>query len=448
MKRTTLTRATGLIAIAVIAAACGSRGNVDPTSPPATGAGASDGSAAPAALSGTLDVWTQPQGDDERAIKAIGAAFEEANPGVEFKLLVIGEDTYVTKVNTAIQAKAPPDVAALEDRTWMQAGKVVRLDDKLTEWGVDVADFNPGGIGRGTPKGTLESGLYGVGEFLGGNILVYNKALLDDAGVAHPPADRSLSIDEYAELCRAVAKPDPDPNKAIFGCSMPEWGLTIQSKDVYGEDGRTALGNMNSPEMAHAFDVGAALIRDKVAPSPQLLEAASESDLFASGRLGITWSDFTETPKYTENAVDFGLAPFYVIKEGENFVDTWTSPWGTFVDSTDQALALEFLKFVATEAQRIRPTVSADPPLSMTVAEEIGYGQDDPVKAAYLEVLDAAAKPQVFVPPGVESWDPAEVMRLLVDEGRTDTQTILTQQAEPAQKELDEVWERFDALEG
>jgi hypothetical protein len=39
-------------------------------------------------------------------------------------------------------------------------------------------------------------------------------------------------------------------------------------------------------------------------------------------------------------------------------------------------------------------------------------------------------------------------MRLLVDEGRTDTQTILTQQAEPAQKELDEVWERFDALEG
>jgi len=288
MKRTTLTRATGLIAIAVIAAACGSRGNVDATPAPSTGAGPSGGSAAPAALSGTLDVWTQPQGDEERAIKAIGAAFEEANPGVEFKLLVVGEDTYVTKVNTAIQAKAPPDIAALEDRTWMQAGKVVRLDDKLTEWGVDVADFNPGGIGRGTPKGTLESGLYGVGEFLGGNILVYNKALLDDAGVAHPPADRSLSIDEYAELCRAVAKPDPDPNKAIFGCSMPEWGITIQSKDVYGEDGRTALGNMNSPEMVHAFDVGSALIRDKMAPSPQLLEAASESDLFASGRLGIT----------------------------------------------------------------------------------------------------------------------------------------------------------------
>ena len=92
-----------------------------------------------------------------------------------------------------------------------------------------------------------------------------------------------------------------------------------------------------------------------MAPSPQLLEAASESDLFASGRLGITWSDFTETPKYVENGVDFGIAPFYVINEGESFVDTWTSPWGTFVDSKDQELALEFLRFIATEAQRIRP---------------------------------------------------------------------------------------------
>ena len=227
MKRTTSIRAAGIIATAILVMACGNRGGADATTEPSADGGQTGGSAAPGAssgLTGTLDVWTQPQGDDERAIKAIGQAFEEAHPGVEFKLLVIGEDTYVTKVNTAIQAKAPPDIAPLEDRTWMQAGKVVRLDDKLVEWGVDVADFNPGGIGRGTPKGTLESGLYGVGEFLGGNILVYNKALLDAAGVAHPAADRSLSIDEYAALCRAVAKPDPDPNKAIFGCSMPGVG--------------------------------------------------------------------------------------------------------------------------------------------------------------------------------------------------------------------------------
>ncbi len=125
--------AAAIAILALVAAACGSRGGA--SEPPANG---SVGPGASAALSGTLDIWTQPQGDDERPIKAIAAAFEEAHPGVTVKLLVVGEDTYVTKVNTALQAKAPPDIAAMEDRTWMQAGKVVEISDKLTEWGIST----------------------------------------------------------------------------------------------------------------------------------------------------------------------------------------------------------------------------------------------------------------------------------------------------------------------
>jgi hypothetical protein len=229
---------------------------------------------------------------------------------------------------------------------------------------------------------------------------------------------------------------------------MPSWGLAIQAKDAFGPDGRKTDGYMNGPAMVAAFDAAAGVLRDKVAPSDQILEAAAESDLFAAGRLGITWTDFTETPKYVANGIDFGIAPFFVLNEGESFVDTWTAPWGTFVDSKDQALGLEFLHFIATEAQRIRAQVSVDPPLSTTVAAEIGYGKDDPVKAAYLQVLNAAAKPQVFVPPGVEAFDPAEVLRLLVDQHRTDTKAILDDQAAKSQKELDKVWARWDKLGG
>lgn len=453
MTRPRTVRTTTVVAIvALLAVACGPRGSVATATPEASAASA--GSAAPGQseaapeLSGTLDVWTIPQGDDEVAIKAYGKAFEAAHPGVDVKLLVVGEETYVTKINTALQAKAPPDIAVIEDRTWMEAGKVVELTDKLKEWGVDVADFNLGGLARATPKGTLDSGVYAVGDFLGGNVLVYNKALFDAAGVPYPAADKSLTIGEYADICRKLAKPDPDPNKTVYGCSMPNWGPAIQAKDVFGPAGRTTDGSMNGPAMVAAFDIAASVLRDKLAPSDQILEAAAESDLFAGGRLGITWTDFTETPKYVANGIDFGIAPFFVIHDGESFVDTWTAPWATFTDSRDQALALEFLRFLATDAQRIRAQVSADPPLSMTVAVDVGYGKDDPVKAAYLEVLNAAAKPQVFVPPGVEAFDPAEVLRLLVDEKRTDTKAILDDQAVRSQKELDKVWERWDKLGG
>src|SRR5947208_16948921 len=114
--------------------------------------------------------------------------------------------------------------------------------------------------------------------------------------------------------------------------------------------------------------------------------------------MGITWNDFTYTATYKDNNIDFGLAPFFVIHSGESFVDTWTAAWGTFKESKNKSAAIEFLHWLATDGQKMRVTLSPDPPLSTTVAQEVGYGKDDPVKAAYLDVLKNA-KPQVFVPP-------------------------------------------------
>lgn len=441
-------------AIGLVVAACGPRGGTASeapiTAPPApTPAASQDAAATPTAapqLSGDLTIWTYPQGDDEKSLKAYKAAFEKLYPDVTVKITVVPEDTYGTKVNTALQAHKPPDVAVLEDRGWMKAGKALELTPYYASWGVDIADFNPGGLARAAAEGNVEDGVYAVGDFLGGNILVYNKAMFDAAGVAYPPADRSLTIAEYADICRKLAKPDPDISKAVYGCSMPEWGPPIQARSVFGEDGRTAQGNLNSADMVNAYNIGSALIREKAAPGGTALTAIGESDLFAQGRLGITWTDFTETPKYEAANLEFGLAPFFVIKDGDSFVDTWTAPWGTFVESANQAAALEFLRWLATDGQVVRMETSADPALSTPIAEEHGYGKDDPVKAAYLEVLSAAAKPQVFVPPGVDSWDPAEVMRQLTVGGKTDAQPILDTMATAVQAELDKAWANWEKL--
>jgi len=119
--------------------------------------------------------------------------------------------------------------------------------------------------------------------------------------VPYPSPDRSLTYKEYAEICRKIGKPDPDPTKTVYGCSVPDWGFGIYSKWIYGPDGHTALGNLNSPASVDAWNIGTALVRDKFAPNANILEtlSAGESDLFAQGKLGMTWSDFTEAPKYT-----------------------------------------------------------------------------------------------------------------------------------------------------
>lgn len=444
------------IAIGMLVLGCGGR-PVAPTpgvaiTPPPPAPSAVPGASAvptasPAPATGTISVWTIPQGDDEVPIKAYEKAFEKQNPAADVRIVVVPEDGYTPKVQTGLQAGNPPDVALLEPDliSTAKAGRWVDLAPFFKAWGVDPADLNAGGLSRATIENDQSKGIFGVGDFLGGNVLVYNRKLFEAAGIATPPTDRSLTYQEYDKICRALGHPGSDPAKVTYGCSVPDFGYLFAP--VFGEGGHKAIGYMNAPKVAEAFTIGAGLIRDGYAPGSAVLDTIGESDLFAQGKLGITWTDFTEVGKYAENGIDFGLAPFYVIAGEPSYVDVFTAAWGTLKGAKNPEGALAFLRFIATDAQRIRPQVSADPPLSTKVAAEIGYGNGDPIKEQYLQVLKLAPPPD-FVPPGVDAWDPAEVLRLLTVEKRTDAQGILDDMAAESQPQLDRAWGQWQSLGG
>ncbi len=390
-----------------------------------------------------ISVWMFPQGDDEVAIHAFEKAWEKQNPGKDLKIVVYPEDQYQTKVNTALVAHDPPDVAIIENRDWMKVGYVKELTSQLKDWGVSIDDFNPGGLSRGAVEANPKDGVYGIGTFLGGNVLAYNKKMFDAAGVPYPSADTSMTYQQYADICRKLAKPDPDPAKNIYGCSMPDFSFGFYP--IYGADGKKAEGNMNSPDLAEAFTLGAGLINDKLAPGTSVLDTVSESDLFAQGKIGITWTDFSAVPTYEESKIGFGLAPLFVVKGQKDFVDTWTASWGTFTESKHPDDALSFLKFLATDGQNLQMQATADPPLSTKVAQEAAYGKDDPIKEEFLRVLQNA-RAGTFTPPGEDVWDPAEVLRLLTVE-KQEAQPVLDQMAADAQASLDQVWVNWEKLD-
>lgn len=393
--------------------------------------------------SNAISVWLYPQGDDEVGIRAIEAAFEAKHAGKQLEIVVYPEDEYQTKINTALVAGNPPDVAIMESRNWMKVGYAVDLTPHLDDWGVSIDDYNLGGLARGAVEGDPTAGVYGIGTFLGGNVIVYNKALFDAAGIDYPSTDRSMTYQEYADLCRQLGHPNQDPALNVYGCAMPNFSFDFYP--IYGEDGHTAEGNMNAPELAEAFEIGAGLINDGLAPSSSILDTITEPDLFAQGQIAMTWSDFSQVPLYEGAGIEFGMAPFFMVEGQEDFVDTWTAAWGTFTESRHKEDALLFLQFVATDAQKVQMETTADPPLSTTVAQQEGYGQGDPVKAEFLTVL-AKARPLPFVPPGEEAWAPDEVLRLLTVDGQTDAQPILDQMAADAQQQLDAVWSRWENL--
>lgn len=395
-----------------------------------------------------LTVWSYLAPDDP-SVKAYIERFQEQNPGIVVKYTAFPEDDYTDKVRTALSANNPPDIAIIEDKQWMKAGLVVELTPHFEEWGVDPADYAPGGMARATlPDG----GIYAVGDFLGGNIMFYNKGLFDAAGVPYPSATESMTWAEFDQACRAVGKPDRNPMQAVYGCSVQDWSFDIWSKWVWGEDGRTALGNLNSDAMVQGWNLGTALVRDGYAPSASIEQSLPSGvrDLFAQGKMAMIWSDFTDIEKYEANGIAFGLAPFVVIEGSESFVDTWTTPWGTFTGSQHPEEALAFLEFIATDAQYIRAETSADPPLSQTVAAEVGWGKDDPLKEEYLTVLEQG-KAQVFVPTsyipeGLYPHTEDEIYRRLTAGGETDAKPILDEAAAQVQPALEEAWAEWERL--
>lgn len=393
--------------------------------------------------SNAISVWMFGQGDDEVAIRAIEAAFEKQNPGKDLEIIVYPEDQYPTKINTALVAGSPPDVAIIENHNWMKVGYVVDLTQHLDDWGVSIDDYSPGGLARGAVEDDPADGVYGIGTFLGGFPIVYNKAMFDAAGLEYPSADTSMTFAEFADLCRRLTQPNDNPTKTIYGCTMTPDPYNYYP--VYGPDGHTAEGHMNAPELADAFEIGAALQNENAAPGVGVLDTITTNALFAQGLVAMTFSDFSAVPTYEEAGVDFGMAPMIVAEGQEDFVDTWTAPWGTFTESPHPQDALLFLEFIATEAQKVQMEATPDPPLSTKVANEEGYGDGDPIKAEFLRVLENA-RPGVFVPPE-EAYDPGEVLRLLTVEGQTDAQPILDEMAADAQSQLGRLWERWEKLD-
>lgn len=392
-----------------------------------------------------LSVWMYAQ--DPASLKAYKKAFEKKYSNIELKYVTYPEENYVTKVNVALQAHNPPDVAVMEERAWMKANLTADLAPFYKAWGISVDDFAPGGVARLTLEDGPKQGVFGVGDFLGGNIIVYNKDLIDEAGAEYPPTDRSLEWPEYADLARAVAQPNSDPTKRVYGASVPEWGFGIWQKWVFGPDGRRILGNLNTEPEIEAWNLGTALVRDKLAPSSQVTSTVAEPDLFTQKRIAMTWTDFTFMQDYEAANINFGIAPWPVIRGSESFVDTWTAPWGTFVESEHLHAALTFLQFMGTEAQRIRAQVSSDPPLSLSIAREIDWSKGDPIKEEYLSVLEVAAQAQPFVPPMPEgAYASVEVYNEMTVQGKTDAEPILDAAAKKTQPILDKAWKDWEAL--
>ena len=396
----------------------------------------------------TLDYWAFEGDLEDPFMPKVIAAFQEAHPNITVETTLIPEDQYVVKLDTAMAAGSPPDIGFLYDLRWVEAGRILPLDEMIAANEINLDDFNQA-IMQG--HCVVEGQVYCLGSYTGAVVLIYNKAMFDAAGLDYPSAAEPLTIDEYAELAAQLTVPNDDITQRVWGASAeaPYWWMNRTT--MFSEDARTVAGLINDDATKHAYQVLADMVINGHAPGQSAMQAlgteASE-DLFLQGKLAMAIGDFTQIRAMEEAGVDYGVATLPVENAGDPpYLPVWTDGLAVFSDTDNPAEATEFIAFLATEGQRLRVEEVGEPPLNAAAAAEFGWAEQGNAEAReqFLQAV-GAANPPMFVPGFWDVVAPLEDLYNLIASGDATAAEALDDVAPRMQDSLEQAWETWEQL--
>ena len=238
-------------------------------------------------------------GAQEETLKKMIAIFEEKNPDIKVDLQITGYDDYFTKLATTVGGGNAPDVFEMNMENYlayMLRGACADLTGL-----VNAENYSAGTLEAVSSAGKL----YAVPMSFSTCILIYNKALFDQAGIAYPTNDWTWAdVQTAAEAIKALGDD-------IWGFYQPI-SYNEFYKSVKGNGGSllnddyTAF-TANRPENVEVLDAMIKRVRGEnhVQPTAEEMAGRGDWDLFTEGKLGMIITGIWAFPTFTEAAAKF-----------------------------------------------------------------------------------------------------------------------------------------------
>ena len=243
-------------------------------------------------------------GGNEETLAKMVEAFEASHPDIKVDVETIGYDDYFTQMQTRVAGGTAPDCYELNIENFAAYANKGLLAEIS---GVDVSGLNDTALNAFCVNGKQ----YGLPESFSNVVLIYNKDLFDQAGVAYPTNDWTQDdVQAAAEAIRALGDD-------IYGIWQP---ITYNEFfKVVAQYGGALLNadktqfTINSPENLKA----AQTLVDRVLVSNVQPNAAQQGgmgdwDMFMSGRLGMIPTGIWAFTTFTEGcdfAWDIAVEP-------------------------------------------------------------------------------------------------------------------------------------------
>ena len=274
--------------------------------------------------------------------------FEESHPNIKINIIKGEWANYFPKLKAMIMGGVAPDVIEMTPDYFVEyADKGVLLDlnplmaqdtnfDKTIFYPASLAGFQQNGMQLGVP------------ETFSTVVLVYNKDLFDQAGVAYPTEDWT-----WQDVIQAGEKLT-DPAKGVFGLysglSYYEFYKKAAQNNCEFFDAEQTEVTINSPQCVEALQMMVDMV-NKYHIMPTAAEMGGQQDgaLFMDGKLAMDltgiwmFSEYSKAPFNWDIAVEPGMA-----KHATHF---FTNAVTVFAASKHPQEAWEWVKFFTSSEQ-------------------------------------------------------------------------------------------------
>ena len=339
-------------------------------------------------------------GAQEETLKAMIAVFEEKNPDIKVDLQITGYDDYFTKLATTVGGGNAPDVFEMNMENYlayMLRGACADLTGL-----VNADNYSAGTLEAVSANGAL----YAVPMSFSTCVLIYNKALFDQAGIDYPTADWTWA--EAQTAAEAIKALGDD----IWGYYQP---ITYNEfyKSVKGNGGSllnedyTAF-TVNSEANVAVLDAMLNRVRGEghVQPTAEEMAGRGDWDLFTEGKLGMIITGIWAFPTFTEKCGfdwDIVVEPGFATKSTFFFANVnCVSP-----SSDKKEAAAKFIDAMGSDPDIVQLRLDASWELP-TIADQSRLTQYLDItppanRAAVFDSMDFAAAPPALKESGAAS---------------------------------------------
>lgn len=271
--------------------------------------------------------------------------FEKENPNITVNIETFGYDTYPTQLQTRVGGNDSPDCFELgldAFPSYVDQEAILPLGDLMAGSSTDLSVLTD----KSLQAFSLNGVNYGMPYSYSTVILVYNKDLFDQAGVAYPDDTWTWAeVDAAAEKINALGD-------EYFGVIQPlqTWEffkLVKQNGGSLLNEDNTAF-TVNSPEnvetLQHAVD---RMLVSNISPRPDQMGSLDEWGVFKLGKTGMIVTGIWCFPSFTTECNfnwDICVEPGNTTKATHYFANGLC----VSADSPNAEAAYKWIEFVAT----------------------------------------------------------------------------------------------------